>query len=146
MRMKNSRKKLVMKKCEIKGSKRSLNHKALFEVLWNNDTAHIISELCKTPYANGDYMTFNAEKMYSSVDEILDVGVDVQVLLPGYGWIPWYNSSFYTRDDHAQWFARRYPDKKPDPITRYWLDGGDVVGDFVARCRKKNRPALSQCG
>lgn len=82
---------------------------------------------------------FNADKMRASVDEIAGIGVDVQMLQPGFSWIPWYESTFYTRDDHARWFEQRFPGKEPDPFTKYWLNGGDIVGDFVSRCRERKQ-------
>jgi hypothetical protein len=78
--------------------------------------------------------------MRASVDEAADAGADVHLLQPGFGWIPWYDSRFYTREDHAAWFERRFSGRQPDPITRYWLDGGDIVGDFVDRCAERQQP------
>ncbi|MBT7302869.1 MAG: hypothetical protein HN849_25280 [Victivallales bacterium] len=110
--------------------------KAPFRILWSNDTTHILS--CYTPYRR-DRSTFTADKMVASIDEVTGIGVDVQMLQPGFGWIPWYESTFYTRADHARWFEQRFPRKDPDPFTKYWLEGGDIVGDFVARCKEREQ-------
>lgn len=113
--------------------------KAPYKVLFSNDTTNIINEPCGNPYC-GDPRVFDAEKMKASVDEVADTGADVHFLQPGFSWIPWYESRFYTREEHADWFKKRFPDKTPDAISRYWLEGGDVVGDFISSCQSREQP------
>ena len=109
-----------------------------FKILFSNDTTNIINGPCGNPYC-GDPDVFTREKMNASVDEVAELGVDVHLLQPGFSWIPWYESDFYTREEHAEWFKQRFPDKTPGAISRYWLQGGDVVGDFVARCADREQ-------
>jgi len=112
--------------------------KAPYRVLFSNDTTNIVGS-CGRAYGDAS-RAFDAAKIRASVDEAADAGVDVHLLQPGFSWIPWYDSRFYTREEHEEWFRGRFPGEKPDPITRYWLAGGDIVGDFVDRCVERQQP------
>jgi hypothetical protein len=113
--------------------------KAPYRVLFSNDTTNIVDGSCGRAYGDAS-RAFDAAKIRASVDEAADAGVDVHLLQPGFSWIPWYDSRFYTREEHEEWFRGRFPGEKPDPITRYWLAGGDIVGDFVDRCVERQQP------
>lgn len=108
-----------------------------YKVLFSNDTTHILT--CVSPYhKKGE--SYRPEMMAAAVDEVTDIGVDVHLLQPGFSWVPWYNSRFYARDEHRVWFAKRFPGKTPHELSQYWLDGGDLVGEFVGACRDRSQP------
>ena len=108
-----------------------------YRVLFSNDTTNILT--CKSPYhaAGGP---FRPKMFAATVDEVAGTGVDVHILQPGFSWVPWYNSQFYTRDEHRAWFEQRFPDKSSYELNDYWVNGGDLVGEFVAHCRQKKQP------
>ncbi len=111
--------------------------KAPYKVLFNNDTTNIMT--CASPFrAKGE--PFRPEMLEAGVAEVVGKGVDVQMLQPGFSWVPWYNSRFYTRADHRAWFNQRFPNKSPYELTDYWMSGGDLVGEFLANCERKNQP------
>ena len=105
--------------------------KAPFKVLYSNDTTHI--ESCVSPYhAKGE--DFTAEMLEASVDETVGVGIDVHMLQPGLGWVPWWKSTVYP--DAYEWYTETF--KSPvDGFGKYMLAGGDMVEVFVKRCREK---------
>ncbi|MBN1343721.1 MAG: alpha-galactosidase [Phycisphaerae bacterium] len=107
--------------------------KAPFKVLYSNDTTNIIT--CVSPYhKKGQGLT--TEMIQATVDEA--AGVDVHMLQPGLGWIPWWKSRVYPAEEHYRWFTER-TGHKPDAFGRYMLDGGDIVKVFIDRCRKKGQ-------
>ena len=113
--------------------------KAPYRVLFSNDTTNILT--CTSPYhAAGE--PFRREMLTATVDEVAGTGVDVHLLQPGFSWVPWYNSRFYTREEHRQWFAQRFPGKSSYELNDYWVNGGDLVGEFAAHCRKKKQPCF----
>lgn len=73
------------------------------------------------------------QRLRATVDEAR--GVDVHMLQPGLGWIPWWRSELYSADDHYGYHQREYG-QKPNSCGRYLLAGGDLVKTFVEHCRK----------
>ncbi len=107
--------------------------RAPFKVLFSNDTTNILS--CTSPYhKRGE--PFTTERLEATVDEV--AGVDVHMLQPGLGWIPWWKSKVYPAEEHYRWFQER-TGNKPDPFGQYMLAGGDMVRVFVDRCRKQGQ-------
>lgn len=101
-----------------------------FKVLYSNDTTHI--ESCISPYrAAGEF--FTAEMLRASVEETANRGVDVHMLQPGLGWVPWWTSMVYP--DAYQWFQQTYQ-VTPDGFGQFMLAGGDIVSVFVQACRE----------
>ena len=100
-----------------------------FKVLFSNDTTNI--ETCTSPYHNKGE-PFRPEMLEATVDET--TGVDVHMLQPGLGWVPWWKSKVYP--DHYRWWMKTYG-LKPDGFGQYMLDGGDMVAVFVKRCRER---------
>jgi hypothetical protein len=109
--------------------------KAPFRVLYSNDTTNILS--CISPcHKKGE--PFRAEMLEATVDEVAGLGVDAHFLQPGLGEVPLWPSKVYPLAAHAAWLDATYG-LKPDPFTRFVLDGGDIVKVFVERCRKRGQ-------
>jgi len=70
----------------------------------------------------------------ASVMETANTGVNVHMLQPGLGWIPWWKSKVYPADQHYKWFKER-TGLEPDCFGQYMLDGGDMVKVFIETCR-----------
>lgn len=103
--------------------------RAPFRVLYNNDMTNVGGDY--SPWRNeGDPLT--DEMLEASIDEVAGTDVDVHLLSPGLGWIPWWKSSVYP--DHYEWWTNK-TQQAPDIWGRYMLDGGDMVQTFVDRCR-----------
>lgn len=105
--------------------------KAPFKVLFSNDTTNI--ETCVSPYHKKDEW-FRPEMLEATVDETAGTGVEVHMLQPGLGWVPWWKSKIYPGKEHYQWLKKRY--NMEDGFGQYMLNGGDMVEVFVRRCRQ----------
>lgn len=96
-------------------------------VLYSNDTVNLVN--CPNPVAADGTVP---ERLQASIAEA--VGVDMHVLEPGNGWVPWWRSRHYPADEHYRWF-QAVSGLEPDLIGRFIRDGGDLVGEFIAACR-----------
>jgi len=104
--------------------------RAPFKTLYSNDTTNIMS--CTSPFhQKGD--RFSDDRLRATIDEAK--GVDVHMLQPGLGWIPWWHSDIYPAKDHYDSYEREYG-IRPSGIGQYMRAGGDVVGTFIDHCRK----------
>jgi len=72
----------------------------------------------------------------ASVDETVGTGVEVHMLQPGVGWIPWWKSNVYPGDKHYRWFKEK-TGLEPDSFGKYMMTGGDIVEVFTKRCRER---------
>ena len=106
--------------------------KAPYRVLYSNDTTNIIT--CVSPFHKKG-QPFSADMLRATVDETAGTGVEVHMLQPGLGWIPWWKSSIYP--DHYHWFRSKYDTSGSDTYGDYMESGGDMVAVFVDRCREK---------
>lgn len=109
--------------------------KAPFRLLYSNDTTHTLS--CISPYHHRGE-PFSANLIEASVDETADTGVQVHLLQPGMGSVPWWKSDSYPFAEHARFLNDRYqaiPSK--GSYADYMATGGDMVQVFVERCRQK---------
>ena len=111
--------------------KQPAKHKPAFRLLFSNDSTNIISNP-KPPYTTRDAL--RPARINGSVDET--TGVDVHMLQPGLGWVPWWKSEVGPADQHYEWFGENtaLPVGK---IGEYMLEGGDMAQVFVDRCRKR---------
>jgi hypothetical protein len=108
--------------------------KVPWKVLFSNDTTNILS--CTSPYhERGE--PFGPEMLQASVDETADTGVEVHLLQPGLGVAPWWKSSQYPFERHADFIRKTYG-AEPDGFGRYMLEGGDIVQVFIDRCRERD--------
>ena len=114
--------------------------KAPFHVLYSNDTTNVVT--CISPFHHKGEK-FNPEMLRASVDESIDAGSDAQLLQPGTGWVPWWNSQTYPYPEHIRFMKERF-DLAPsdDDFAAYMAAKGDIVGIFVQECRKKGAPAF----
>lgn len=106
-----------------------------FRTLFSNDLTNITT--CTSPFQKAGE-DFNAEKLRASVDETAGVGIDVHILQPGQGWVPLWKSRIYPFAQHAEWYISRYGGESSGYLGyhTYMLEGGDVVDEFVRRCRQ----------
>lgn len=115
-----------------------------FHVLYSNDTTHI--DTCRSPYAPESFdqtsqigKPFTADRLRASVDETAGRGVDAHFLQPGVGWVPWWKSDIYPFGEHVRFMKERTGmDPSASGFAQFMAEGGDIVGDFVDRCRKKD--------
>ncbi len=108
---------------------------APYRVLFSNDTTNITS--CTSPWRpQGE--PFREKYLQATVDEVAGKGVEVHLLQPGLGWIPWWKSSVYPADEHYRWFEKR-TGLKADSYGKYMMEGGDMVAVFIARCRERGQ-------
>ena len=108
--------------------------KAPFRVLFSNDTTNILT--CVSPY-HQEGMPFRKEMLVGTVDETSGTGVEVHLLQPGLGRVLLWQSKIYPPTEHYRWLKETYG-LDPDDYGKYLLAGGDIVKDFIERCRQKN--------
>ena len=101
-----------------------------FRVLYNNDTTNVS---CPSPWHDAGE-AFREEHLVASIEEVAAHGVDVHLLSPGLGWVPWWQSDVCP--DHYPWWMER-TGLEPDPFGRYVLDGGDMVQALIDTCRRR---------
>jgi hypothetical protein len=121
---------MVFNDCHTPCSTAPSRPRAPFKTLYSNDTTNITS--CISPYHELG-QPISDERLRATIDEAR--GVDVHMLQPGLGWIPWWQSKVYSADDHYGYYQREYG-QKPNNFGRYLLSGGDLVRTFVEHCRK----------
>ena len=132
--------------------------KAPYRVLYSNDTTNIVS--CISPFqkqrafyqadpATEDWTycsaPFTAEMLQASVDETVGQGIDVHLLQPGQGWVPWWKSTVYPFEKHIE-FMKEHTGMEPSAsgFAQFMAEGGDIVGLFLQRCRMRGlTPFLS---
>ena len=73
-----------------------------------------------------------------SVDETAGTGVEVHMLQPGFGWVPWWKSRVYPFGEHVKYMKDRFGSTVPKGgWAEYMASGGDMVEVFTKRCREK---------
>ena len=109
--------------------------KAPYHVLYSNDTNNI--ETCVSPF-HREGEPFRQEMLEATVDETAGTGIEVHMLQPGLGWVPLWKSKAYPFEEHVR-FMKEKCGKEPaeNGYAQYMANGGDIVGAFVSRCRKK---------
>lgn len=109
--------------------------KAPFHVLYSNDTTHLMT--CVSPYhAKGQ--PFGPQMIEASVDETAGTGIEVHMLQPGLGWVPWWKSQVYPFSEHVKFMKERFGAAVPKgTYAEYMASGGDMVRVFTDRCREK---------
>jgi len=104
--------------------------KAPFKVLFSNDTTHI--ESCHGPIKKRGE-PFTEAHLRASVAETAGKGIDVHLLQPGLGWVPWWRSAVVPMQRHVEWL--RSQGRKPNVFETCVLNGGDMVRVFIDACR-----------
>ncbi len=106
--------------------------KAAFKVLFSNDTTNITS--CKAPWKD-DRREMTEDYIRASVDELKDSGIDVHMLQPGMGWVPWWPSKVLPMEKHTAW--KKSQGLRVDGwYEQQVLNGLDIAAIFVEQCRK----------
>jgi hypothetical protein len=109
--------------------------------LYCNDITHITT--CLSPY-HPTPGAATIEMVKASVDETAGCGIDVHMLQPGLGWIPFWKSAVVPLEGQRDWFRQRYGIEPSNSFTALVLAGDDTVGVFVQHCREKRlKPFLS---
>ena len=124
--------------------------KAPFRVLFSNDTTNLCT--CRSPLQprpnwvrdpqTGQWvyreLNFSQELLEASVDETAGQGIDVHLLQPGVGWVPWWKSRVYRFAEHVRFMKERTGmDPAANAYAAYMASGGDMVEVFVRRCRQR---------
>ncbi len=104
--------------------------KAPYKLLYNNDTTNTMT--CVSPW-HEEGEDFREEMLVASIEETADTGVDVHILSPGMGWIPWWQSRVLP--DHFTWWKEQ-TGLEPERYEKYVYEGGDMVQVLVDTCRK----------
>ncbi|MCL2814332.1 MAG: hypothetical protein FWD23_07010 [Oscillospiraceae bacterium] len=120
-----------------------IKNKAPFKVIFSNDTTNI--ETCTSPYSPYEFeknpktaQPFTPEMLEGTVDETVGTGIEVHLLQPGVGWVPWWNSKAYPYQEHVKFLKERFGmDPSQSGFAQYMANGGDIVKVFVDRCREK---------
>lgn len=121
---------LLLECCPLSFAAEAPTRKALFKVLFSNDTTHI--ESCPGPIKKRGE-PFTQAHLRASVIETANKGIDVHLLQPGLGWVPWWRSEVVPMKQHVEWL--RSQGNKPNVFETYILNGGDMVRDFIDACR-----------
>ena len=74
--------------------------KAPFKVLFSNDTTNI--ESCPSAIKKRGE-PFTDSNLRASVAETAGKGIDVHLLQPGLGWVPWWQSEVLPMKRHVEW-------------------------------------------
>jgi hypothetical protein len=98
------------------------------KVLYSNDTTNITS--CVSPWRNPKD-GFLDRHLRETIRE--SAGADVQMLQPGLGWIPWWESQLYSMKEHTEFLAD-HGVTDPHSYHRYVLGGGDLVRTLTDEC------------
>lgn len=115
--------------------------KAPFRMIYSNDTTHIFTS--PSPYRPDTEIPFSAELIEGSVKEAAVPGMGAQMIQPGTGWVVWWKSQKFPFARQLAWFSRHYNKNVPEfDFIAYMNNGGDVVVDFLAACRKHNQAAF----
>jgi hypothetical protein len=108
-----------------------------FRTLYSNDLTNITS--CVSPFRAAKE-AFRPEMLDATVDEVTGL-VDAHFLQPGLGMVPLWPSKVLDIKKHFAWIKERFG-TKPDSMSQYVLNGGDIVQRFIDRCRVKKQAAF----
>jgi hypothetical protein len=110
--------------------------KAPFHVLFSNDTTNILS--CTSPYHRARE-PFRPEMLEATVDETAGTGVEVHMLQPAHGWVPWWPSTVYPLAEHHRWWREYFGVDVRNTVHDYIMGGGDLFDVFIKRCRARGQ-------
>ncbi len=100
-------------------------------VLYSNDSTNLLGA---SAFDRTDLGASVPDRLHRSIDEA--AAARTHLLQPGNGWVPWWRSRLYPADEHYRWYAEttRLP---LDAMGEYLRQGGDLVAEFVAHCRRR---------
>lgn len=107
-----------------------------FRMLYDNDLTNVTSR--NSPFHRSGE-PFTIDKFRASIDETAGTGVDVNVLQPGYGWVPCWKSKIYPYEQHVAWLKERYGET-PRLLGGY--NAENIMGEFIQRCRERGTAAF----
>ncbi|OHB48148.1 MAG: hypothetical protein A2Y10_17730 [Planctomycetes bacterium GWF2_41_51] len=109
-------------------------NKATFRTIYSNDTTNI--ETCVSPFHKKNEH-FRTEMLDASISEIANRNVDVHMLQPGLGWMPFWKSNVYPIERHIQYVKERFGLLPEDNgFANYMANGGDIVQLSIDSCKK----------
>ncbi len=112
-----------------------------WKAIYSNDTTNVFN--CQSPFnPEGDDTRFTEEMLRASVAEAAVPGMGAQLLQPGHGWIPWWDSKLLPLKEHEQWFRDTFKVEPAIAVHKYLLNGGDLIGPFIDECHKHGNAAL----
>lgn len=100
-------------------------------VLYSNDSTNLLGA---SAFDRGDTGASVPDRLRRSIDEA--AGARVHLLQPGNGWVPWWHSRLYPADEHYRWYVQ-HTGLPLDALGEYLRQGGDLVAEFVAHCRRE---------
>ncbi|MDR2675930.1 MAG: hypothetical protein LBC18_13950 [Opitutaceae bacterium] len=113
--------------------------KAPFRVLHGNDTTNATN--CLQAKA-GVRPPMSDQFIRATVTEAAGRGIDVHMIQPGRGWVPWWQSDALPVSEQLAWKAAQKI--RPADMEIYLKNGGDVMRVFVDECRRTGqRPFAS---
>jgi hypothetical protein len=104
-----------------------------FRILFSNDFTNITT--CTSPY-HSKGQSWHPDMLRATVDETAGTGIEVHMLQPAHGWVPWWQSEVYSMREHYDWWHDQYGNYPILGEHEYILKGGDPFVDFVTRCRR----------
>lgn len=118
------------------------------KVLFSNDLTNILH--CDSPFNRRGDFHFTPQKLESSVAETAGTGVDVHLLQPAFGWFPLWKSKFLPIEKQVAWLRKTYGETPAETdvqkwvyeLSRYQLEDGDIVGEFIRHCRKYDQQSF----
>ena len=109
--------------------------KAPFKVLFSNDFTGI--GIISPHHKKGDPLVVE-KALKGTIDETAGTGVEVHMLQPAHGWVPWWQSNIYPMEEHHKWWKEHYGvEPRRHEVHDFILEGNDPFELFVKRCREK---------
>jgi len=103
---------------------------------FNDDTTHIGS--CISPYhPKGRGHPLSDSMFRGPVDEAADAGVDVYLLQPGTGWVPWWPSKVLPFEVQDRWFKAHYGHQGRGAFISYVAKGNDFIKTMEEQTHKR---------
>lgn len=99
-------------------------------VLFNNDTTNAWT--CR-PAGSSPENIGNIFK--ETINETAGTGVNVHMVSPGLGWVPWWKSKILPMLQQYLWFLGVYEFLPNDVFCNYVYRNGDFIQDTIDRCR-----------
>lgn len=109
---------------------------APLEVYYSDDVTQVLTNLA--PWRR-NRETLSEALFTAALDEAVDAGADHYIVQPGLCWVPWWKSAIEPADAHYRWFYETFGGR-PGPFGRYMIEGGDVLGAYLAQARRRRIP------
>ncbi len=118
------------------------------KILFSNDLTNILH--CDSPFHRRGDFHLTSTMLESSVAETAGTGIDVHLLQPAFGWFPLWRSKYLPIEKQVAWLWKTYGETPAETdvqkwvyeLSRYQLEDGDIVGEFIRHCRKYGQQAF----